>query len=285
MSNSTLEITTMIGCPLMCNYCPQDNLRDAYGKDDVKYMSFETFKTALDNTPAEARIDFSGMAEPWVNPECTRMFEYALSSGRRVAVYTTLYNWSREDTDRVIELLVEYADQVDVFSIHFPDKNGNMKGWRYNEDWEYALHATQAACQVAGIKFEGMTMDGTGMVDSALDHLNIRLWAWQGHDRAGSLPLEQVKEQQVQIAPRHTGPIRCGKTPRYDQNVVLPNGDVVLCCMDYDNKHVLGNLKQYTMEEIRRHDPFKNILKENAQDQFSTNSLCRTCTDAIPQQR
>ena len=47
MSNSTLEITTMIGCPLMCNYCPQDNLRDAYGKTDDKYMSLETFKRAL----------------------------------------------------------------------------------------------------------------------------------------------------------------------------------------------------------------------------------------------
>ena len=38
MQRPTLEITTMIGCPLMCTFCPQDNLRDAYGKDDAKYM-------------------------------------------------------------------------------------------------------------------------------------------------------------------------------------------------------------------------------------------------------
>ena len=53
----------MIGCPLMCTYCPQDNLRDAYG-DDVKYMTFDTFRTAIDRLPWDVRIDFSGMAEP-----------------------------------------------------------------------------------------------------------------------------------------------------------------------------------------------------------------------------
>jgi len=283
MSNSTLEITTMIGCPLMCNYCPQDNLRDAYGKEGDKYMSLETFKQALANYSPDARIDFSGMAEPWVNPECTDMMQYCLEQGRRVAVYTTLYNWRREDTDRMAELMVQYASQFEVFSIHYPDNLGNMKGWKYNEDWEYALRVTQMVCQHAGIKTEGMTMSGMGEVHDELKHLGIRLWNWQGHDRAGSLQLDQVKEQAVQIAPRHTGPIRCGKTPRYDQNVVLPNGDVVLCCMDYDCKHVLGNLNNNTIEEIRRQDSFKNILKENARGEFSNNSLCRTCTDAVPQ--
>ena len=48
MQRPTLEITTMIGCPLMCNYCPQDNLRDAYGKDGDKYMSLDTFKKSLE---------------------------------------------------------------------------------------------------------------------------------------------------------------------------------------------------------------------------------------------
>jgi radical SAM protein with 4Fe4S-binding SPASM domain len=283
MSNSTLEITTMIGCPLMCNYCPQDNLRDAYGKDGDKYMSLATFKQALANYSPEARIDFSGMSEPWVNPDCTDMMQYCLEQGRRVAVYTTLYNWSREDTDRMAELMVQYAGQFEVFSVHYPDNLGNMKGWKYSEDWEYALRVTQAVCQHANIKTEGMTMSGLGQVHDELSHLGIRLWNWSGHDRAGSLPLEQVKEQTVQIAPRHEVPIRCGKTPRYDQNVVLPNGDVVLCCMDYDNKHVLGNLNTHTIAEIRGQDAFKNLLKENAQDRFSTNSLCRTCTDAVPQ--
>ena len=92
MNEYTLEITTMIGCPLMCTYCPQDTLRTAYGSD-VKYMSLEDFKTIIDKVPKHVRLDFSGQAEPWVNPACTDMFEYAVKSGFRTAIFTTLYNW------------------------------------------------------------------------------------------------------------------------------------------------------------------------------------------------
>jgi len=239
MSFPTLEITTMIGCPLMCNFCPQDNLRDNYGKD-VKYMPLETFSAALDNIAPDTRIDFSGMAEPWVNPNCTDMLATALERGFRVAIYTTLYNWSRETTDRVAELFAEYSDQIDVFSIHFPDEYSNMKGWKYNEDWEYALHVMQGICQHYSIKSEGMTMSGRGKLHPDLQHLGIQLWSWQGHDRAGSLPHDQIGEQPVLLA-------------------------------------------QQSHTDIRAGDAFKNILKENARNCFSNDSLCRTCTDAVKQ--
>ena len=32
-----LEITTMIGCPLMCSFCPQKTLKKNYKKQDKKY--------------------------------------------------------------------------------------------------------------------------------------------------------------------------------------------------------------------------------------------------------
>lgn len=278
----TLEITTMVGCPLMCTFCPQDSLRDQYGTD-AKYMSLDTFKSALSNIAPNTRIDFSGMAEPWVNPECTDMLAHAFERGHRVAIYTTLYNWDRTTTDRVADLLAQYSDKVDVFMVHYPDEHGNMRGWKHNEDWEYALYVMQGICNHIGVVCDGITMSGNGRVHSSLSHLGIQLWNWTGHDRAGSLPIEQVKEQTINIAPRHSVPIRCGKTVTYDQWVLLPNGDVVLCCMDYDLKHVLGNLTTQTTTEIRRGEAFKRILIENARDEFSDCSLCRTCTDAVPQ--
>ena len=42
----SLEITTMVGCPLKCTYCPQDQLRGTYGQNE-KYLSFENFKLIL----------------------------------------------------------------------------------------------------------------------------------------------------------------------------------------------------------------------------------------------
>ena len=279
MSRPTLEITTMIGCPLMCNYCPQESLRNAYG-EAVKYMSLDTFKTAIDRMEWDCRIDFSGMSEAWVNPDCTDMLEYALEQGRTVAIYTTLYNWDRATVDRVADLLVEYKDQIEVFSIHFPDEFGNMKGWKYSEDWEYAFRVMSQVVPYAGIKMEAMTMSNQGNVHKDLAHLGVKLWNWIGHDRAGTLPKEQVKEQPITFITQHTQSVVCGKTELYNQNVLLPNGDLVICCMDYDNKHVIGNILEQTYEEIQSGPEMTKIRRENARPCFSSESLCKTCTDA-----
>ena len=280
MSRPTMEVTTMIGCPLMCNFCPQDNLRDTYGRDDPKYMSLETFQTALDKTPWDTRIDFSGMAEAWVNPACTDMLKYTLESGRDVAIYTTLYNWDKETVDRVADLFIEYSNQIEVFSIHFPDEYGNMRGWKYNEEWEYAFRAMSQIVQHLGIKLEAMTMSNHGRIHQDLAHLGIQLYNWFGHDRAGSLNKEQVKDQPVNFITRHEQPVVCGKAPNYNQTVLLPNGDVVLCCMDYDNKHVLGNLLTQSYEDLFTSPEMLMILQENAKSCYSNKSLCKSCTDA-----
>lgn len=42
---SHLEITTYIGCPVRCSYCPQEVLLKKYKGEMV--MSFETFKKIL----------------------------------------------------------------------------------------------------------------------------------------------------------------------------------------------------------------------------------------------
>jgi radical SAM protein with 4Fe4S-binding SPASM domain len=158
-----------------------------------------------------------------------------------------------------------------------------MKGWKLTPEWEYAYIGMREIVQHAGIHYEAMTMSNDGIHPSLhrLPGVGVS-HSWIGHDRAGTLPEQQVKEQALQRSPRFSVPIKCNKMPNYDQHVVLPNGDVVLCCMDYDMKHVIGNLKEKTMDEIRRDEPYKQILAENAQNAFSNNSLCRTCTEAAP---
>jgi len=55
----------------------------------------------------------------------------------------------------------------------------------------------------------------------------------------------------------------------------LPNGDVVLCCMDWNLKHILGNLLKTNYRSLFKSKEFKNILKELKEN--SSNILCRTC--------
>lgn len=282
MNAYTLEITTMVGCPLMCNYCPQDSLKEAYG-DDVKYLSLEDFKTIIDKLPKNVRLDFSGQAEPWVNPACTDMFEYAMQQGFRAAIFTTLYNWDETTVHRMGELLINHASQIDIVKIHFPDDQGNMKGWRPSEEWNYAFAGITAVVVATGIHYEAMTMSDHGVHPAIATLPGVGVshsWSIAAHDRAGTLNTEAVKEQPIAFSPRHERPVKCSKTDLYNQNVLLPNGEVLLCCMDYDKKHVIGHLLELEYSDLKNTPEMKRLLELNALPYYTDQSLCKSCTDA-----
>lgn len=54
---------------------------------------------------------------------------------------------------------------------------------------------------------------------------------------------------------------RCSKSPSHENNVVLPNGDVYLCCMDYGLEHKIGNLFETRYEDLDRKGKF-NLCKK-----------------------
>ena len=74
--------------------------------------------------------------------------------------------------------------------------------------------------------------------------------------------------------------VTCAFTPFYDQNVCLPNGDVVLCCMDYGLKHKIGNLFEQDYYEMFASGGLAALIAENMRPRFSNDSLCKTCNRA-----
>lgn len=267
-----MELTTMIGCPLMCTFCPQDNLRESYG-DGKKYMQPMDLMTVLAKLPKNTRIDFSGMAEPWANPECTTMLEMVLYMGFKVAIYTTLYGI--KDPERVKKVLESHPNQVEVVMLHLPDNNNNMRGWKPSQEWMNAfetLARLQLPCGVGA-----MTMDNQGTVHEFLRPYVGQLAGWVGHTRADSLDLHQVEGQYISVTPRNEFSLTCKSTPFYDRNVLLPNGDVVLCCMDYNLVHILGNLLTQTYDEIFQGKPLMDLLAINETKDYNKCSICKSC--------
>jgi radical SAM protein with 4Fe4S-binding SPASM domain len=229
--------------------------------------------TALCKIPKDTRIDFSGMSEPWANPACTQMLEMVLYMGFDVAIYTTLYGM--KDPEKVKKVLEEHPNQVKVVMLHLPDANKNMKGWKMSDEWMHAFEVMttlNVPCRVGA-----MTMDKSGVVAFELQNHVGRLAGWKGHTRADSLDTEQIKGQPISITPMNTFPLTCASTPFYDRNVLLPNGDVVLCCMDYNLKHIIGNLLKQTYDEIMNGEKLTELISMNEADGFNKCSICKSC--------
>jgi len=57
----------------------------------------------------------------------------------------------------------------------------------------------------------------------------------------------------------------CARAPYHNINVMMPNGDVYICCNDYSLKHKLGNLFETNYDDLERLDTYE---------------LCKTCKDS-----
>lgn len=261
----TLEITTMMGCPMRCTFCPQDKLVSNYPADAVRVLSYDNFRAVLDKLPSHVRIDFSGMAEPWTNRFATDMLAYTLGRGHNVAIYTTLQGM--HDPERVENLIAGYRHKIEALVVHLPDERGNMRGFRDSERYRHALKIFRG---IRGARF--MTM-AESSVAGPID------MKWSPLTRAGNLDFQQVEGQAVETEPFHRTPITCSFTPFYDHNVMLPNGDVVLCCMDYSVKHKLGNLLEDEYYDLFRSPVLADLQAENMK-YGNSNSLCRNCVRA-----
>jgi len=275
-----MEITTMIGCPLRCTFCPQDALTSAYGKTSKseKYMQFSDFEVMLAKIPGHVQIDFAGMSEPWANPACTKMLQHTLEQGYRTSIYTTLYNMSVADSLFITtELLPKYEKQIEIIVLHLPDANGNMRGYKGSEDYRTVLQNWGNTHSFLGNRLAAMTMDRTGRVHPDLQDLVPRLAAWQGHSRAGTLGEEQTKKVGAIATPRKEGRVVCSQTPYWDHNSLNPDGSVYLCCMDYGLKHRLGNLLEQDYWSLFISPEMTKLRLINQTPGFSKCSLCKSC--------
>ena len=280
MTRPTMEITTMIGCPLMCSFCPQDSLKSAYGKTSKseKYMQFSDYEIMLSKIPGHCQIDFAGMSEPWANPACTMMLQLTLERGYRTSIYTTLYGMSVSDAQFITqELLPKYEKQIEIVVLHLPDANGNMRGYKGSEAYRAVLQTFGSTHSFLGSRLAAMTMDRSGRVHPDLQDIVPRLSAWQGHSRAGSLGEEQTKKVGASATPRKEGRVVCSQTAYWDHNVLLPSGEVVLCCMDYAKKHVIGNLLTQDYWSLFFSPEMIRLKTVNQQPGFSKCSLCKSC--------
>ena len=257
-----IEISTVVGCRMNCDYCPQRIHVLNYTKKWYNTrMRLEDFKTMLSTVPKEVEIVFAGMAEPWLNPECSQMVEYAHEQGYKIGVYTTTSGMRYQDVIMIHDIPFLY------FTLHLPDADGLM---HIHVDEKYLKILSKVVevidCQFMVIgKLHPLVEEITGPVE---DHSKGLL------SRAGNIKTLAINKK--------SGPLQCSACgPKIDHNVLLPSGEVLLCCMMYDQSHIIGNLLEMPYENIFKSDEYNRVMRGLAGDE-SIDLKCRFCELAKP---
>lgn len=266
-----LEITPKIGCSVNCRYCPQDILCKKYFNLDKKQkdMSLEEFKICVDKTPDNCLIYFAGFVEPFLNSEAVEMIRYSTGLGREVALYTTLVGLTVQKLSLIKD--IPFFEVV----LHIPDKD-NYANIPMTDEYFELLDKVINMQKVNGKPFIDIANcqgePHPEIVRRTKGKLTI---SSELGDRAGLLEGEELyRISNIQ------GKIGCRRAKNIDHFVLLPNGEVILCCNDFGLKHRLGNLLEQSYEEIIGGEPLR-LIKQSMSCESGNEIICRNCMYAV----
>lgn len=263
-----MEITTVIGCSINCRYCPQPVLLKTYYAQDSRrdrVMELESYKKCIDKLPQDVRIRFAGFAEPFLNPQCIQMIEYAADQGREIDLYTTLVGLSKAELERIKN--IPFRRVV----LHTADADGYAN-----------IPVTQEYLDLLNEAVYIQKADSSPFIDWAncqstphpevLDIIggHIRISA-ELYDRAGNIE----DNSDLKAVDYVSGTIECVISKEMNRTILLPDGTVVLCCNDYGLEHPLGNLLTESYENIMNGKEMRRV-KEACGDE-TLPLLCRKC--------
>lgn len=265
----TLEFTTSIpekGCVVDCVFCPQRTLEKKYTGE--RFLSLENFKKVVDKLPQEIRVTFAGFTEPWLNKYASDMLLYAHEKGHPISVFTTGIGMGVKDVDMIKH--VPYAGNPNGgFTLHLPDNERRAKHPITKRYIEVLERFKEVQHQI-----QNFTLMCMGTVHDDVKHIFPEAPRYEMWSRAGNLigesmlkpELLNIKEEYKSIY-HGEQPMTCGCLEDLYHNILLPNGDISLCCMDYNLDHILGNLFEQEYDEVM---PEMNTCY----------NLCRFCENA-----
>jgi len=242
-----IEITTNIldcGCIMNCLFCPQPTLLKNY-KSNIRMLSFNDYKKAIDKIPSNIEIRFAGFSEPWLNKKTTDMILYAHEKGHKIYIFTTGVGLSAEAFKRIEHITFE------MFVLHLPDKQQNA---HHNITPEYIetikyLKENVKVCRSSTWTKRNLTLDTMhmGVLHDSVKDIFPDSLNYQMSPRAYNLKNEynikpELKKKFLREINHGEGNYTCNFPEGFHRNVMLPNGDMYLCCMDYGLEHKLGNI-------------------------------------------
>lgn len=271
-------------CNARCVMCNRDTMQRKVGI--MEYGLFEH----IANQYAELggrEMRFHNFGEPMIDPKLPQKVAYA----KRLGIPSTvMYTNGSLLTEKMARDLMQAG--LDALYVSFD--GGTRESY---ERIRVGLSFEQVSNNVVRLmRLRSQMQAGRPFVELVLlpidnDQDDVRRFqqTWKGvtdsvrvsavHDFAGQGTACSVAVASP-VAHKHT------KIPCYmpwRSMLVLWNGDVALCCMDFDGTTILGNAQNQPLMEIWHGQPFRRVRGLHLDGDFSSLPLCRSChVNAFP---
>jgi len=290
--NGRVAIEPTNACNLRCRLCPTWQ----YQKREMGFIKFENFKKIIDeNKDIFKRINMIFAGEPLLNKDIFKMVKYAEEKGIEVLISTntTLFN-----DDRIKELFDSDLSYL-IVCLDGASKETHEQ-YRRGSNFEQVKENIRKICQTKQEKkikkpyiilqflvmkqneheIERMIQLAKELGVDKLDFKTLSLGSFVELDKKIQLAKENLPDninysrfifRDGYLAAK-SKPILCSWLR---QTVILWNGDVSMCCYDFNGDLVVGNIfKDGGLKNILKSKKYKEYRKMAIQRKFK---LCQNC--------
>lgn len=276
MQPRSLQIENTNLCNAKCIMCPHVIM-----KRKGKIMKFKDFKKILNNVMKSydiKRLTITGFGEPFIDRNIVEKIKYANEKypKLKVEVYTNASLLNKKIIDKLLETNINKitfsingtkANYKKIMALDY--KNTKKNVICFLEEKERRKHRVLTNVSLMIIKEN--EKDVKEFIDfwSPLSD-SVRVYA--PSDWAGSL---KNIEKRVLFNGK-----RWPCTGLWTSITVDVNGDIIMCCRDYESRIKFGNLLKDDIKKIRNSEKFRGLLKRQLEFNFS-DKICKNCDNSF----
>src|SRR3989344_921553 len=210
-------------CNLKCNFCPHRIMKREKG-----YMNLKLFKKILNDSPnfiKQVYLFHSG--EPLLHPKIGQMILELNKRNIKSCIFTNAHFLTEKKAREIIDV------GLDILSVSYHDKNAYENIIKFQK-----LIANKKKPKLIVQKLE-----------CEEDPKFEKFYTRELKNFGGGIDIKFDKNKYY------------GCFWPYYMISILWNGDVVACCMNYDGKYILGNVKKESLKDIWNNEKTKLLRK------------------------
>jgi MoaA/NifB/PqqE/SkfB family radical SAM enzyme len=275
----TIENTTC--CGGNCIMCSRSKYSHPW-----RHMDDELFKAVVDQgiKLGMLSLDGCGFGDPFIDPHYEIKLRYVKETYPFVKVYTS--TTAHLLTPEKIGWVHAYVDTLKISHYGF-SKTTFENIHRGALNYEKVVENIEKLIAISDGKRPYIIMQFLILEQNKHE---VELWKnywekkadeiliWLPHNYGGSQASQKLEE----IKTRGIKPRSCGR-PFKGNLFVRENGEVSMCCFDFDRKLIIGDLRKQTLEEVLKGERLEHIRYIHKNNLFSKcEYICKVCDQIYP---
>lgn len=270
----TVEVTNM--CNLLCSFCPRNIVDMKIGNIDDK-LYYKVIDELSLNLPVSLVLFFRG--EPLLHPKIAEFICYAKLKGiQPIQLASNGYLLNDEISEKLIKSGLDFISfSLDTLNEEIYNKSrlhgdlsksiNNVINFikRCENAKKQGIHVPEI--QVSSVDVDEYKENQEEFIDFWRKYAD-RVRIYEEHSSDGHLGSIKDKLKNNIRKP-------CKKV--FEEMVIYCNGDVSLCCFDWNNKMNLGNVKNKSIKEIWNSNDYENIRKMHINNSYVEELTCKYC--------